>query len=118
MQSEDLTMFDPDYRRGRHRSPDWTTSVAGAESVAYRAGSQKAKLLQVFRDSYPQSLTDEEAAVKAGISLSSEYSKRCGELRQDHAIVVVYIRPGEPLTRPGQSGVQRIVSAWNPSEGE
>jgi len=118
MQSENLTMFDPDFRNGRHRSPDWTTSVQGAESVAYRAGSQKQLLLAAFKDAYPAALTDEEAAENAGISLTSEYSKRCGELRQDHAIVVAWKAPGEPLTRAGRSGIQRIVSAWNPNIGE
>ena len=106
------TMFDPDYRNGRHRNPDWTSSIMGAQSVAYRAGTQKAKLLQAFRDAYPENLTDEEAAISAGISLNSEYSKRCGELRQDSAIAVVYVSEGKPLTRAGQCGIQRIVSVY------
>jgi hypothetical protein len=90
---------------------DWTTSVAGANSVAYRAGSQKAKLLEAFKDAYPEGLTDEEAAVRAGISLGSEYSKRCGELRQDARIAVLEVL-GEVVTRAGSSGVQRIVSKY------
>ena len=107
------TMFDPDFRNGRTRNPDWTSSIMGAQSVAYRAGTQKAKLLQAFKDAYPDNLTDEEAATKAGINLASEYSKRCGELRQDSAIVVVWLSEGTPLTRAGQSGIQRIVSIYN-----
>ena len=117
MDIENLTMFDPEWRNGRHRNPDWVTSVEGARSVSYRAGSQKAKLLDAFRSAYPRNLTDEEAAMSAGISLTSEYSKRCGELRQDSAIVVVYLQHGEPLTRTGQSGVQRIVSIYNTERG-
>lgn len=115
---QEQTMFDPDFRNGRHRNPDWVTSVEGAQSVAYRAGTQKAKLLDAFRDAYPDNLTDEEAAVRAGISLTSEYSKRCGELRQDHAIVVVWLAEGEPLTRTGQSGIKRIVSIYNTERGK
>ena len=113
----ELTMFDPDYRNGRHRSPDWVTSVEGAQSVAYRAGSQKARLLAAFKQSYPNPLTDEEAALMAGISLSSEYSKRCGELRQDRAIVVVRSPDGEPMTKAGASGVQRILSVYEKERG-
>lgn len=112
------TMFDPDYRNGRHRNPDWVTSVQAAESVAYRAGTQKARLLSSFRKAHPEALTDEEAALLAGISLSSEYSKRCGELRQDGAIVVVRFPNGQPMTRAGGSGVQRILSIYAQEEGE
>ena len=100
---------DYDERRGRYREPDWQTSVAAGRSVAYRAGTQKAALLAAFRSAWPEGLTDEEAAVRADLSLSSEYSKRCGELRQDGYITVVY-ENGEPLTRPGSSGMDRIVS--------
>ena len=117
MQSENLTMFDPEYRNGRHRNPDWITSIAGAESVAYRAGTQKHKLLEAFKDAHPDALTDEEAATNAGISLSSEYSKRCGELRQDGAIVVVRLPDGEPMTKAGKSGVQRIMSIYDKERG-
>ena len=117
MQSEDQTLFDPDYRNGRHRNPDWVTSVAAAADVAYRAGSQKARLLEAFKDAYPVTLTDEEAAERAGISLTSEYSKRCGELRQDGAIVVVRLQNGQPLTRAGKSGIQRIVSIYDRERG-
>jgi hypothetical protein len=102
----------PEYRKGRHKSGDWSTSVAGAESVAYRAGSQKAKLLQAFQDAHPESLTDEEAAERAGISLSSEYSKRCGELRQDGHIAVLRDVNGHPVTREGRSGIARLLSVW------
>jgi hypothetical protein len=116
------TLFDeagrvnPDLRTGRHRRNDWATSVDGARSVAYRAGSQKALLLEAFRAAWPDCLTDEEAAVSAGVSLGSEYSKRCGELRQDGQIKVVKHWDGTVVTRVGRSGVTRIVSAWEASE--
>jgi hypothetical protein len=98
-----------DVQPGRHRHTDPPTSVEGAASVAYRAGSQKALLLTAFR-SHPDGLTDEEAAKVAGVSLSSEYAKRCSELR-DAMLIVPRINPatGEPLTRAGRSGVSRIV---------
>ena len=78
-------MFDPDFRNGRTRNPDWTSSIMGAQSVAYRAGSQKARLLDAYQQAYPLGLTDDEAAVAAGLPLTSCYWKRCGELRQDMA---------------------------------
>lgn len=109
MQSE--TLFDPDYRNGRHRSPDWVTSIAGAESVAYRAGSQKAKLLQAYKDAYPNGLTDDEACVAADLPLTSCYWKRCGELRQDQAILV------GPIRQSRQGGEQRIECYYNTERG-
>lgn len=105
----------PEYREGRHRRNDHVTSVEGANSVAYRAGSQKARLLEAFRAAWPDSLTDEEAAKRANLSLSSEYSKRCGELRQDGHIRQVLDSEGNPVTRIGSSGVSRIVSDWQES---
>lgn len=90
-----------DERSGRYRNSDPETSKAGAESVKYRAGSQKAKLLKVFASGFP--LTDEEAAETADL-LRSEFAKRCGELRQDGMIELT----GQ--TRVGHAGVARIVS--------
>ena len=102
----------PESRKGRHRQEDWSTSIAGAADVAYRAGSQKARLLEAFRNAHPQPLSDEQAAKAAGISLTSEYSKRCGELRQDGHIQVVLDSDGQPVTHQGDSGIARIVSLW------
>ena len=107
MDFETATMFDPDYRNGRHRNPDWVTSVKGAESVAYRAGSQKALLLQAYKDAHPMGLTDDEACVAAGLPLTSCYWKRAGELRQDDAIVVGSVRASQ------HSGEQRIECYYN-----
>lgn len=111
-------MFDPVYRPGRHRVDDWATSIEGATSVAYRAGSQKDLLLTAFKSAYPAGLTDEEAAVNSGISLTSEYSKRCGELRQDGFIAGLMGSNGTVSTRLGSSGVHRIVSAFIVKVGE
>lgn len=93
---------DYDPRKGRHRIDDPETSVEGAASVAYRAGTHKAKLLEVFA-AYPNGLTDEEAAEKAGL-LRAGYWKRCGELREDG-----FISPNGQ-TRVGEAGVSRMVS--------
>jgi hypothetical protein len=98
---------DPDFRKGRHRTNDQPTSVAGARSVAYRAGSQKALLAAAFEAAWPGNLSDEEAAFNAGVSLSSEFSKRCGELRQDGIIVQI-----DGITRIGAAGVPRLVSVF------
>jgi hypothetical protein len=98
---------DPDFRKGRHRRNDQPTSVAGARSVAYRAGSQKALLSAAFEAAWPGNLSDEEAAFNAGIPMTSEYSKRCGELRDDGVIVQI-----EGITRIGAAGVPRLVSVF------
>jgi hypothetical protein len=74
-----------DERRGRHRVPDAAGSVAGAASVAYRAGSQKALLLAEFAWAGDRGLTDDEAAINVGLDRSC-FWKRCGELRQDGMI--------------------------------
>lgn len=103
---EEPTLFDP--RPGRHRTDDWQTSKAGATSIAYRSGSQKAKLLAAYKDAYPNGLTDDEACIKAGFPLTICYWKRCGELRQDEAIVVGPARPSRI------SGETRIACIWNP----
>lgn len=91
----------PDHRRGRTRTNDHVSSEAGAESVAYRAGSQKAKLLAAFKAA-PDGLTDEEAAEVAGL-LRSCFWKRCGELREDGVITPT------GAYRMGEAGVQRMV---------
>lgn len=98
------------------RSTDPATSHAAVRAITVKAGSQRARLLQAFMDSYrieisswqghfPSGLTDEEAMDRAvGVAPRSEFSKRCSELRE-----AGYIEPtGE--TRPGSSGLQRIVS--------
>ena len=103
------TLFDQ--RPGRHRRDDWVTSITGASSVAYRAGSQKAKLLAAYEAAYPAGLTDDEAAEAAGLDVRSCYWKRCGELRQDSAIVVGSARKSR------QSGEQRIECYYNTERG-
>jgi len=85
------------------RATDPRTSHEAAETaLTTRAGSQRHKLWQAFK--WSLDLTDEEAAVKAGISLTSEYATRCSELRN-----AGYIRD-TGAERVGASGSRRIVS--------
>jgi hypothetical protein len=103
------TMFDKylrptDVAKGRTRRDDYATSKAGARSVSFRAGTQKARLLAAFADAGPVGLSDDEAAQRAGLAPTTCYWKRCGELRE-----VGLIRfTGEE--RPGSAGVDRMVS--------
>lgn len=94
-----------DERKGRHHNPDAPTSIAGAHSVAYRAGSQKQRLLAVYVDAGPSGLTDDEAAVRAGLDRTC-FWKRCGELRQDGVI-----EDTGNVRRGPMFGELRIVSA-------
>jgi hypothetical protein len=94
-----------DQRPGRHRRNDRDGSVRGAESVAYRAGSQKQRLLIAFHMAGDDGLTDDEAALAVSLDRSC-FWKRCGELRQDGMIA------DTGTTRPGPLfGEQRMVSA-------
>lgn len=88
----------------RVRRDDRATSVGGAVAASYRAGTQKARLLDAYYWAGSAGLTDEEAAVSAGLSLTTCYWKRCGELRA-HGLV-----EETGLTREGSAGVARIVS--------
>lgn len=94
------------------RRSDPGTSHAADHAIVVKAGTQRAKLLLSFLamseltgpDMDP-GLTDEEAMEKSeGVSPTSEYAKRCSELRDAGLI--------EPTgeTRKGAAGVDRIVS--------
>ena len=94
---------------GRHRSEDHDTSIQGAQSIAYRAGTQKALLLQEYIDAYPAGLTSEEAAGRAGlIKPSCCYWKRVSEMEQAGILWTTQ------ETRKGLAGVDRIVYELNP----
>lgn len=103
------TMFDKylqpvDAASGRTRRNDYATSQAGARSVSFRAGSQKARLLAAFVEAGPSGLSDDEAARRAGLTPTSCYWKRCGELR---AVGLIRFSGEE---RQGSAGVERMVS--------
>ena len=95
---------------GRARKGDYETSKAGAKDVQPRAGSQKAKLLEAFRQAHPKSLTDEQAAILAGVPMMSCYWKRCGELRDLGLIEWVMLPDGSHETRDGSQGTMRNTS--------
>lgn len=93
------------------RRTDPGTSHAAAESIAVTGDNQRGLLLKAFRAMAGDTpddpgLTDEEAANRAvGVTLWSEYAKRCSELRDAGLIAPT------GMTRKGDSGRQRIVSA-------
>lgn len=80
-------ILDVDPRR-LARTDDPPTSTAGATSVRYRAGSQKAVLLAVFADAAGP-ITDAEAAVACGLAAKPGccWWHRCSDLRTDGLIV-------------------------------
>lgn len=84
------------YRPVAHaRTTDPSTSARAAESVSYRAGTAKARLLAEYRKAGSGGLTDDEAGLRAG--LASGAWKRCSDLRADGAIVPI----GETMGRHG-----------------
>lgn len=91
------------------RTTDPATSHAAAREIKVKAGSQRAHLLRAFNaiSQYTdKGLTDEEAAqIAVHVSMGSEYSKRCSELRE-----AGYIEPTGETRANGSSGLQRIVS--------
>jgi hypothetical protein len=83
------------------RVDDPATSRKGAASLAVRAGSQRALLLERYAAG---SMTDEEAGYQSGLASRPRccYWKRCSELRQ-----AGYIRP---------TGAERMSSAGVPQQ--
>ena len=94
------------------RSSDPPTAHAAAAAVKIKATSAKARLLLVHYDDHVKwgadhaGWTDEEAAGKAGLSLTSEYATRCSELRKVDPPLLV--ETGHE--REGAAGVGRMVS--------
>lgn len=86
----------------RDTDPETSHAATAAQMLA-GGGSQRAYLLEAF--SRLTDATDEEAMDShPEVSPTSEYSKRCSELRD-----AGYIEP-TGQTRPGRSGNARIVS--------
>jgi hypothetical protein len=96
----------PDSSHKRHRTNDHATSTQGAYDVAFRAGTQKAKILLAYFDH--GHLTADEAAKEAGVSMRSCYWKRCSELR-DLGFIEPVMDGDYPLNRIGDSGSQQMV---------
>jgi hypothetical protein len=99
-------MTIPDESRKRHRKQDHHTSEQGAYDVAFRAGTQKAKLLTAYFDH--GHLTADEAAKEAGVSMRSCYWKRCSELR-DIGFIEPVMDGDTVIERPGDSGSLQMV---------
>lgn len=87
---------------GLARSTDPQTSRDAALLINAKATTARVQLLKVHVEN-PRGLTDEEAATLAGLSLLSEYSTRCSELKR----MGVLLDSG--TTREGQTGVHRLV---------
>ncbi len=95
---------------GRSRRSEWPRARA-ATLIKARASSARVLLLQAFGRAGEQGLTDEEAAVDAGLPLSSEYATRCSELDRMGVITTTTKR------RTGRSGLERVVRVITP-DGE
>jgi hypothetical protein len=98
--TDDLPLFG---EVPKARATDPATSHDAAEAVRVRSGTAKHKLLKAYAQAGAAGLTDEEAAVAAGLSLASEYATRCSELTK-----LGLLAPTD-LTRVGSSGQARIV---------
>lgn len=95
-----------------HRDDDPWTSKEADQAVRVTAKNQRGKLLlSYFKDHYglSQGLTDEQAAVDAGLTRSC-YWKRCGELRDGGWIEPVLDEDGVIKARRGSAGVNRMIS--------
>ena len=84
------------------RSSDPETSKKAAQEIGLRANSSRFKLLMAHF-SERNGLTDEEAAIHAGLPLTSEYATRCSELERAGLIANM------PTHRTGSSGQLRVV---------
>lgn len=85
------------------RTSDPITSHMGSYDVKERALTQKQRLLKAFF-AHPAGLTDEEAALVAGLPIRSCWWKRCSELRDDGLI------EHTEQMRLGSAGCNRLVS--------
>jgi hypothetical protein len=86
------------------RASDPRTSKA-YDAAKMRKGTQGHLLLLAFSEVPTDGLTDEEAMQHAeGVSPTSEYAKRCSDLRSAGLIV------DTGVDRKGSSGLDRIVS--------
>jgi hypothetical protein len=78
-------------------------------------GSQKARLLAQYALAGEAGLTDNEAAVAAGIPMTSMYWARCRELRQNGLITPMVAGDEDvPVSRIGSSGTSRVVCVVTP----
>ena len=95
----EMPKYDP---KVKARRSDPQTSKQAADEIGIRVNSSRFKLLMAHfseRNGY----TDEEAAINAGLPLTSEYATRCSELERAGLIASM------PTHRTGLSGQLRIV---------
>ena len=88
----------PDH--GQARATDLPTAKAAATQV--KPGGARYALLKAHLSDL-KGMTDEEAAIEAGLPLTSEYATRCSEL-----VRAGYLQDTS-VTRMGRSGVRRVV---------
>jgi hypothetical protein len=84
------------------------TSKAAAAGIAYRTGSQKARILALYGQAQEDGLTDEEVASFLGWVEVNKARKRCSDLRNEGMIEPV---DGGSVTRVGKSGMANLVCA-------
>lgn len=109
-----MKTFDKAPQAYRDSDP-WTSKAADME-VRVTSDNQRGKLLRAYYREYLDrnlGMTDEEAAVKAGVFLSC-YWKRCGELRHGEYIAPVLDDNGVIEARVGTAGVRRMVCRITP----
>lgn len=85
------------------RLNDPITSHMASYDVKHRAPTQRQRLLWAF-EKHPDGLTDEQAAIIAGLSMRSCWWKRCSELRAEGLI------EDTGLMRVGSAGSMQMVS--------
>lgn len=103
-----------------------TSKAAGAYKMREPShGNHLGRLLIAFlewdeQDAGPgvDGLTAEEAAVRAGLPLTSEFAKRCSELRDGGYIEHMTDAHGVEITRPGASGRARLTWELTTAGGE
>jgi hypothetical protein len=89
---------------GKVRANDPLTSRQAALFMDAQNRSTSARLSLIeAHAAHPNGLTDEEAAMIAGLNMTSEYSTRCSELKRDG------ILEDTTRTRVGSTGLQRTV---------
>jgi hypothetical protein len=87
---------------GRVRASDPITAHQAAKLVTARATSARVLLLEAHgRHDTDRGLTDEEAAMAAGVDIASEYATRCSELKAMGVLADLNIQ------RLGRSGLMR-----------
>jgi hypothetical protein len=89
-------------RQRKHRTSDPLTSRQADLFASSKSTSARLRIIEAHA-AHPNGLTDEEAAMIAGLNMTSEYSTRCSELKRDG------ILEDTNRTRVGSTGLQRTV---------